>query len=67
MPEVILYPTGGGVGLIGIWNALGEMEELGFIRGPRPKLVSVQYEGCAPLAKAFRENRTECEPWGKSM
>ena len=67
MPEVILYPTGGGVGLIGIWNALGEMEELGFIRGPRTKLVSVQYEGCAPLAKAFRENRTECEPWGKSM
>ena len=65
MPEVILYPTGGGVGLIGIWKALGEMEELGFIRGPRPKLVSVQYEGCAPLAKAFRENRTECEPWGE--
>jgi threonine synthase len=65
MPDVILYPTGGGVGLVGIWKALGELEELGFIRGPRPKLVGVQYAGCAPLAKAFRENRTECEPWGE--
>ena len=65
LPDVIIYPTGGGVGIIGMWKAFDEMEQLGWIGSDRPKMVSVQYEGCAPLAKAFRENKLSCEPWGE--
>ena len=53
LPDVILYPTGGGTGLIGMGKAFDEMEALGWIGPKRPRLVSVQAEGCAPIARAF--------------
>lgn len=67
LPDAILYPTGGGVGLIGMWKAFEEMEALGWISGPRPKMIAVQAEGCAPVVKAFAEGRTECEFWPNAM
>lgn len=64
VPDVILYPTGGGVGLIGIYKALRELQELGWIdEGKMPKLVAVQSEGCAPIVKAWEEGQTKAEPW----
>ena len=63
LPDVILYPTGGGTGLIGMWKAFDEMEKLGWIDGERPKMVSVQSEGCAPIVKAFHEGKDFAEPW----
>jgi len=53
LPDVILYPTGGGTGLIGMWKAFDEMERLGWIGSRRPRMVTVQAEGCAPIVKAF--------------
>ena len=53
LPEVIVYPTGGGTGLIGMWKAFAEMEELGWIGSARPKMVTVQADGCAPIVTAF--------------
>jgi threonine synthase len=53
LPDVILYPTGGGTGLIGMWKAFDEMERMGWIGSRRPRMVSVQAEGCAPVVKAF--------------
>jgi threonine synthase len=56
LPDVILYPTGGGVGLIGMWKAFEEMEELGWIApGKRPKMIAVQAEGCQPIVRAFEQ------------
>lgn len=64
LPDVILYPTGGGTGLIGMWKAFDEMEAIGWLRGTkRPKMVSVQTTGCAPIVKAFQERREESEFW----
>lgn len=63
LPDVILYPTGGGTGLIGMWKAFAELEELGWIGSARPRMVSVQASGCAPIVKAFEENKTSAEPW----
>ena len=64
VPDVILYPTGGGTGLIGMWKAFEEMERLGWIRaGRRPRFVSVQAEGCAPVVKAFDEGAERTVPW----
>jgi len=64
VPDVVLYPTGGGTGLIGMWKAFDEMEQLGWIaRGKRPRFVSVQAAGCAPVAKAFLEGAERTEPW----
>ena len=63
LPEVIIYPTGGGTGLIGMWKAFAELEELGWIGSARPRMVSVQASGCAPIVKAFSENKTTAEPW----
>ncbi len=63
LPDVIVYPTGGGTGLVGMWKALDEMQVLGWIGGARPRLVSVQAEGCAPVAKAFREGADVTVPW----
>jgi len=60
---VIVYPTGGGTGLIGMWKAFAELEELGWIGKARPRMVSVQASGCAPIVKAFLENKTSAEPW----
>jgi threonine synthase len=63
MPGVIVYPAGGGVGIIGIYKALRELLELGWVTGDLPRLVAVQPDGCAPIVKAFLAGATECEPW----
>ena len=63
LPDVIIYPTGGGTGLIGMWKAFAELEELGWIGSARPRMVSVQASGCAPIVKAFSESKTTAEPW----
>jgi len=63
LPEGIIYPTGGGVGLLGMWKAFDEMEKLGFIGPERPNMICVQSAGCAPIAKAWDEGRTEAEMW----
>ena len=54
-PDAVFYPTGGGVGLIGMWKAFEEMEQLGWVSGKRPKMIAIQSSGCAPVARAFRE------------
>ncbi len=64
LPDAILYPTGGGVGLIGMWKAFEEMEELGWIsKGKRPKMICVQADGCAPIPKALYEGTATAETW----
>jgi threonine synthase len=63
MPDVIVYPTGGGVGLIGIHKALTELVELGWVQGPLPRLVSVQSTGCAPIVRAFEAGARESTMW----
>src|SRR6266511_206252 len=59
LPDAILYPTGGGTGLVGMWKAFEEMEALGWIGPDRPRMVSVQASGCAPIVRAFEEGRNE--------
>jgi threonine synthase len=56
LPDVIFYPTGGGTGLIGMWKAFDEMEKLGWIDSRRPRMISVQAAGCAPIIKGFEQN-----------
>jgi threonine synthase len=63
VPDGIIYPTGGGVGLIGMWKAFDEMEALGWIGKERPKMVTVQASGCAPIVKAWDEHKTAAEAW----
>lgn len=63
LPHVILYPTGGGTGLIGMWKAFEEMEALGWIDAQRPRMVSVQSTGCAPIARAMDAGAAECTFW----
>lgn len=63
VPDVILYPTGGGTGLIGMWKAFNELEAIGWIGSKRPRMVAVQAEGCAPIVKAFEEGTRHAEPW----
>jgi threonine synthase len=63
VPDAVLYPTGGGVGLIGIAKALGELRELGWIPDRFPRLVAVQASGCAPIVRAFRAGARRAEPW----
>ncbi len=63
MPQGIIYPTGGGVGLLGMWKAFDEMEALGWIGAERPKMISVQAAGCAPIVKAWNERRDSSEMW----
>ncbi len=53
LPDVVLYPTGGGTGLIGMWKAFSEMETLGWLDSRRPRMVTVQSSGCAPIVRAF--------------
>lgn len=65
LPDVIIYPTGGGTGIIGMWKAFDEMEKLGWIKGKKPRLVCVQSQGCAPLVKAFNEGKDSAEKWEK--
>ncbi|MFQ5694731.1 MAG: threonine synthase [Terriglobia bacterium] len=66
VPDAVVYPTGGGVGLIGIWKALAEMEALGWIGHERPKMIAVQASGCAPIVRAFEEGKKESEPWANA-
>ena len=63
LPDVIIYPTGGGTGLIGMWKAFDEMEKLGWIGSKRPRMVTVQSEGCAPMVKAFHGRKEFAETW----
>ncbi len=63
LPDVIIYPTGGGTGLIGMWKAFEEMGKLGWIGRKRPRMVAVQSEGCAPIVKAFHDDADEAVPW----
>lgn len=60
-PDAVFYPTGGGVGLIGMWKAFEEMEELGLVEGKRPRMYALQAAGCAPVAKAFDEGKETSE------
>ncbi|MGA2110856.1 MAG: threonine synthase [Anaerolineales bacterium] len=63
LPDVILYPTGGGTGLIGIWKSFQELRQLGWVRGAGPRMVVVQAAGCAPLVRAFEQNEEYAHPW----
>jgi threonine synthase len=63
LPDVIIYPTGGGTGIIGMWKAFDEMERLGLIDNRRPRMISVQSTGCAPIVKAFHEGKESAEFW----
>ena len=64
LPDVILYPTGGGTGLIGMWKAFGELSELGWLRAVRlPRLISCQSDGCAPIVRAFEKGERFAEPF----
>jgi len=66
LPDAIVYPTGGGTGLIGMWKAFEEMEALGWIGPQRPKMIAVQAEGCAPVVRAFEAGAGHAEPWGEA-
>jgi threonine synthase len=63
LPDVIFYPTGGGVGIIGMWKAFDEMEALGWIGGKRPKMIAVQAEGCQPVVRAFEKGEQRSQFW----
>jgi threonine synthase len=63
LPDVIIYPTGGGTGLVGMWKAFEEMATLGWIGKKRPRMVTVQSEGCAPMVRAFQEGTEFAESW----
>ncbi len=63
LPEVIVYPTGGGTGIVGMWKAFEELEALGWIGPERPRIISVQADGCAPIVRAFEAGVREAEPW----
>ena len=63
LPDVIIYPTGGGTGLVGMWKAFDEMEALGWIDSRRPRMVSVQSRGCAPMVRAFEEGKEFASHW----
>jgi threonine synthase len=63
LPDVIIYPTGGGTGLIGMWKAFAELEELGLLRTPKPRMVTVQMAGCAPMVRAFEHGDERAEAW----
>ena len=66
MPQGIIYPTGGGVGMIGMWKAFEEMQDLGWIGAERPQMISVQAAGCAPIAKAWDDAKTTSEFWSNA-
>ncbi len=63
VPDVILYPTGGGTGLIGMWKAFAELEAIGFIGAKRPRMVAVQATGCAPMVRAWEEGTEHAQRW----
>jgi threonine synthase len=63
LPEAIIYPTGGGTGIVGMWKAFEEMEAMGWIGSERPKMIVVQAEGCAPIVRAYERGADHAEPW----
>lgn len=63
LPDAIIFPSGGGVGVIGMWKAFDEMEQLGWIGSRRPRMIAVQAEGCAPIVKAWNQGGGTVEPW----
>jgi threonine synthase len=63
LPDVIVYPTGGGTGLVGMWKAFQELERLGWIAGRRPRMWSVQTQGCAPIVRAFHAGEERAAAW----
>ena len=63
LPDAIVYPTGGGTGIVGMWKAFAEMEAMGWIGPERPKMFCVQAEGCAPIVRAFEAGTEFAEPW----
>ena len=66
LPDVIIYPTGGGVGLIGMWKAFEEMETMGWIGRERPRMIAAQAAGCAPIVKAFEQHGETSEFWNNA-
>jgi len=63
LPDAVIFPSGGGVGVIGMWKAFEEMEQLGWLGSERPKMIAVQASGCAPIVKAWEEGKPTVEPW----
>ena len=63
LPDVIIYPTGGGTGMVGMWKAFDELESMGLIGPARPRMVSVQAEGCAPIVRAFQAGAEHAPLW----
>ncbi len=63
LPDVIVYPTGGGVGLIGMWKAFEELGAMGLVDSRRPRMISAQAEGCAPIVRAFQQHADASAPW----
>jgi threonine synthase len=63
LPDAVLYPTGGGTGIVGMWKAFEELEAMGWVGSKRPKMISVQAEGCAPIVKAFHDGARHAELW----
>ena len=63
LPDVIIYPTGGGTGIVGMWKGFAELEAIGWIGKKRPRFISVQSIGCAPIVKAWEEGAAEATPW----
>ena len=64
LPDVMIYPTGGGTGLVGTWKAFDEMQEMGWIERRRPAMIAVQSTGCAPIVRAFAQHAEKAEEWG---
>src|SRR6185503_12463579 len=67
LPDVIVYPTGGGTGIVGMWKAFAELEALGWIGPRRPKMVVVQAAGCAPIVRAYQNGERHAEPWANAQ
>lgn len=63
IPEAVIYPMGGGTGLVGLWKAFDEMEAIGWVGSDRPRMYAVQTEGCAPLVRAFEQGLEAAVPW----
>jgi threonine synthase len=63
VPDVIIYPTGGGTGIVGIWKAFEEMESMGWIGPRRPRMIAVQAAGCAPIVRAYQDGREHADPF----
>lgn len=63
LPDVIIYPTGGGTGIVGMWKGFAELEAIGWIDKKRPRFISVQAAGCAPIVKALKEGKSTAAPW----